>query len=841
MRPDEATLRQWTQDYENAPKAFLDEAIHGRLSQTQAAGLGTSINLLDYLQYKPEERNQGSCSDCWVWAGTGILEIALDVQNDIMDRLSTQFMNSCKTDKFACCGGNLTTFSSWYAGKGYAIPWDNSNGFFQDVSTGCQDNLSFTSCGSISTNPNYPITQIQAVTIPTQGVGQSTAVSNIKNVLHQEKAVWYSFCLPSKADWDKFKDIWLNYDESTVWNPDPYCGDSWVSNEGGCHAVVIVGYDDEAPNTADHYWIILNSWGTANGNRPNGLFRVPMYINYDCSYSGNKNYKGPEIMTLNVTFNPSAPPVEKPNLKPYKPQGWSDQIVVSNATGTTTDSSPLLSTDTLYVNFAVINDSDVAINSTFYVALYVDNTLENTWSWDSLDAHYYGSLGEAYSIGSLSAGTHSIKIAADSSNAIDENNETDNVYTKTITVQGPSTQKPNLTPYQPQGWSDKIVVSNVTGATTDSSPFKTTDTLYVNWAVINNGPVNISNHFYVSLYVDGAFKNSWYIASLNANVYFRATNYAIGLLGAGTHTLMIFADSNQEISESNEADNKYTKTITVQDPNPGLSNLTPYQPSGWSDALVVSTSKGSLIDSSSITVEDNLYIDWAVLNNGPVATPGGFSVELYIDGFLENIWSLSSGLKSNYYWSVKGYSIGSLYPGDHLLELLVDSGNVISESDEEDNYYEKWVTVEGSYFDVALPNLRPYQPEGWLDKMVIYTSTKTFTDSPSFTNQDPLYVDWAVINDGQASTSKPFSVNLSVDGIFKKSWTVPRLNGSGVEPLSAVSSMQKVYYAIKHYSVGKLGVGDHTFTIVIDPKGVIREEDKEDNEYHKTIQVLGGP
>ncbi|MGA2177942.1 MAG: hypothetical protein ABSH38_23590, partial [Verrucomicrobiota bacterium] len=46
---------------------------------------------------------------------------------------------------------------------------------------------------------------------------------------------------------------------------------------------------------------------------------------------------------------------------------------------------------------------------------------------------------------------------------------------------------PNLTPYAPSGWSDKIVVSKVTGTTTDSSPLYTTDTLYVDWAVINNG------------------------------------------------------------------------------------------------------------------------------------------------------------------------------------------------------------------------------------------------------------------------------------------------------------------------------------------------------------------
>ena len=304
MRPDEATFRKWMDDYNNGPRAFIDEAIHSRLAQAETVGASTSMDLLGYLQYNPVDRNQANCGDCWVWASTGIMEIALNVQNNIPDRLSIQLLQSCETNSYACCGGNPNDFSGWYQGKGFMIPWSNLNASFQDGSRNCPpDSSSLFSCGSISTNPNYGITSIQPVIIPTQGVGQSKAISNIKNILHQNKGVWYGFWLSDDTGWPAFFDFWDNQPEDTsVWNPDPYSGQSF----GGGHAVLIVGYNDDDP--ANPYWIVLNSWGTGgagNNNRPNGLFHLKMKINYDDYLVDTNNQKGPSLQfyTYDVTFN----------------------------------------------------------------------------------------------------------------------------------------------------------------------------------------------------------------------------------------------------------------------------------------------------------------------------------------------------------------------------------------------------------------------------------------------------------------------------------------------------------------------------------------------------------
>jgi len=50
---------------------------------------------------------------------------------------------------------------------------------------------------------------------------------------------------------------------------------------------------------------------------------------------------------------------------------------------------------------------------------------------------------------------------------------------------------------------------------------------------------------------------------LNPNFYAYVSDYSIGSLSAGTHTIRIVVDAANAISETNEADNSYTKTITV--------------------------------------------------------------------------------------------------------------------------------------------------------------------------------------------------------------------------------------------------------------------------------------
>ena len=63
-------------------------------------------------------------------------------------------------------------------------------------------------------------------------------------------------------------------------------------------------------------------------------------------------------------------------------------------------------------------------------------------------------------------------------------------------------------------------------------------------------------------------------SSIPAGFFANYQDYPLGALGAGTHSLRIKADSGNNIVESNENDNEYTKTITVITPPVAFANAT---------------------------------------------------------------------------------------------------------------------------------------------------------------------------------------------------------------------------------------------------------------------------
>jgi hypothetical protein len=131
-----------------------------------------------------------------------------------------------------------------------------------------------------------------------------------------------------------------------------------------------------------------------------------------------------------------------------------------------------------------------------------------------------------------------------------------------VIIGGESEAKPNLKPYLPSGWSEAMVVSTSTGTNTNASVFYETDTIYLDWAILNDGNV-VAGPCTINLLLDGAKIMAWTTSELKTDYYTWVSDYSLGTLSAGTHTLKVMADSAGVVNECNESDNTSTKTISV--------------------------------------------------------------------------------------------------------------------------------------------------------------------------------------------------------------------------------------------------------------------------------------
>ena len=261
-------------------------AAHAQVSRELDAQLyGNALSLLSRLSYVPKERDQGDNGSCWVWTSTGIMEIALNVQRGITNRLSIQYVmsnyNGGSGTDWAGNGGNATVFANFYNSKKLIIPWSNLNANYQDYHS---INGTIVPASSISTDPNFGLTSVATSRIQTFGVSTASAISNIKAILNQNKGVYFGFYLANTNDWKQFTTWWSTQPETSIWNYGFSDNKLIDPVTGGGHGVLCVGYDDSDADPAKHYWIMLNSWGNTSG-RPGDLFRIPMEYNYSSADS----------------------------------------------------------------------------------------------------------------------------------------------------------------------------------------------------------------------------------------------------------------------------------------------------------------------------------------------------------------------------------------------------------------------------------------------------------------------------------------------------------------------------------------------------------------------------
>jgi len=209
----------------------------------------------------------------------------------------------------------------------------------------------------------------------------------------------------------------------------------------------------------------------------------------------------------------------------------------------------------------------VPVGATATFLVVADSPLELAYQWQFNGANLSEATAPTLTLDNLTfsqAGNYSVVV----SNAV-------GVVTSApaaLTV----AQLPNLTPYQPAGWSDKIVAATNATSTLDAGVIFNNEDLYVSWAVLNNSSNgNITVRFYTELFLDGVLSQTWFSDGLKAGYYAFVTGFDLGPLAPGPHTLALTTDATGAVVESDKSDNSYTKTITVMSTNQPPQNQPP--------------------------------------------------------------------------------------------------------------------------------------------------------------------------------------------------------------------------------------------------------------------------
>lgn len=281
MRADTGWLTNWLQVSPTLPVYEAPSAY---------PGLAGSANLLHHLQYEPEQRDQGHTGTCWLWGCTAVMSMEFDIQRGgspgLTNGFSIQFPVSYGylLDFTLGGGGTPYTVKNFYEAMGYAVPWSNPHAAWTDGS-----GVNKTPPAWIVTEPRYPMSTVHVATVATYQLGASDEepIRNIKSALDAGHPLWFNYSFGDGADWQVFFDFWGKTNEEAIIDLSFGKGHNYDMTTGGGHIVACVGYNDQDPDPAKHYWIVLNSWGTAEGLRPNGLFRMAMHTDYNAFLLSN--------------------------------------------------------------------------------------------------------------------------------------------------------------------------------------------------------------------------------------------------------------------------------------------------------------------------------------------------------------------------------------------------------------------------------------------------------------------------------------------------------------------------------------------------------------------------
>ena len=425
----------------------------------------------------------------------------------------------------------------------------------------------------------------------------------------------------------------------------------------------------------------------------------------------------------------------------------------------------------------------------------------------------------------------------------------------------PTPTKANLAPYTPQDWDAPLIVSG-SGDDRDSRGMRAGERAYVSWAVANTEGTQVDSRFFIDLLFDGVTVWRWTNDLLPAGGYVDISSWPdlhrLVAIDPGPHGVALVIDPTDLIEESDETDNRIETEVfwlppeTAQaspPPRHRLPDLAPYTPGGWPGPVAANSYGEDGIDGP-LSTDSPTRVLAAFTNTGAASTGLNIWAHLYLDDVLVDV-SVSPGLLMDD--ATRRLRVEdlreriSISPGEHTLRLVIDPTDLVEESDETNNVFEKrlvWMTGDpppraaGSQAAAsayptppALPNLVPGWRFGWDGPIVVSHERGTSLDTAPVLGKT-AYIDLAVANLSTVQPPQPFSVDLYFDEQKVESFRFSADSAAGSEILLDWDGLTDAV---------EPAAGRHVLRLVIDPENAIDETNEDDNTFEKPVTWRGEP
>ena len=462
-----------------------------------------------------------------------------------------------------------------------------------------------------------------------------------------------------------------------------------------------------------------------------------------------------------------------------------------------TSSSSAVMGDTITVNYRIDNDGTDYTGS-FYWELYLSTDRTITTNDIYVDEFYRNSIspgsyasGYQYSVlipTGINPGYYYLGMIADSRSSVTELDETNNVVADSyrIDIEEPADLLPNT-------------VSGPSSAYTG-------DQVSISWRIDNDGD-DSSGTFYWKAYLstdrtitssDTQFGSTQYEYSINGGSYRSGTlsGNIPSSLSTRTYYWGIIVDTSDSVSEGNENNN-------AEDGN--SISITVSEPDLRADSVSVNSATRTICEEELVT------IDLDVSNQGNVnANSHYYDISFSTTGSQGSWTSIGQGSGpggvSSYSRQVSGNIPASMGPGNYYAKLIVDYGNMISESNE----YNNEVQTSSTELTVqdCTPELHPTALSGPNNAL----SGQTITISYSIENSGL----------GEANNF-PVDMFLSTDSTITTSDTHLGADSISIGASTSISDTLSVTVP------SSVNSGCWYYGIIVDTTDVIIEQNENDN------------